>query len=241
MFWISKKSVSFSNVWNNNFVDIHNHLLPGIDDGSKSLEYTNKMIDAMQNVGIKSAIATPHTFPGLWNNNKDSISKAFSLVTNPFIQGYSSEYFADSYLLDLANSNQLLTLPDNHLLVEFSMLSAPADGLMDILFDLKLKEYNIILAHPERYLYWKSKTSFFENLKSFDLSFQLNALSLLGYYGEDCKKLSEFLLQNNFYDFLGTDFHSMHQIDFLNHNSFSKKFEKNIEILVDSNSIFQSI
>ena len=83
-------------------------------------------------------------------------------------------------------------------------------------FDLKLKEYNIILAHPERYLYWKSKTSFFENLKSFDLSFQLNALSLLGYYGEDCKKLSEFLLQNNFYDFLGTDFHSMHQIDFLN-------------------------
>lgn len=241
MFWISKKTVSFSEVWENNFVDIHNHLLPGIDDGSKSLEYTNKMIGAMKNIGIKTAIATPHTFPGLWNNDKEIISNAFSLVTDPFIQSYSSEYFADSYLLELVNTNQLIPLPDNHLLIEFSMITSPADGLMDVLFDLKLKDYNIILAHPERYLYWKNKTTFFENLKSFDLYFQLNALSLLGYYGEECKKLCEFLLQNNFYDFLGTDFHSMHQIDFLSHNSFTKKFEKNIEILVESNLIFQSI
>lgn len=239
MFWISKKTVSFSDVWNNNFVDIHNHLLPGIDDGSKSIEKTNKMIEAMQNMGIKSAIATPHTFPGLWNNDVHSISNAFSSVANPFIQNYSSEYFADSYLLELANTNQLLTLPDNHLLVEFSMLSAPVDGIMDVFFDLKLKEINLILAHPERYLYWEKNMAFFENLKSFDLSFQLNVLSLLGYYGEKCKKLSEFLLENNFYDFLGTDFHSLHQIDFINKASFSKKFEKKIEILVDSNLIFQ--
>lgn len=231
--------VSFSDVWNNDFIDIHNHLLPGIDDGSKSLEYTNKMIEAMQNLGVKSAIATPHTFPGLWNNTKESIATAFASVTNPFIQNYSSEYFADSYLLDLANDNQLITLPDNHLLVEFSMLSAPVDGIMDVFFDLKLKDFSLILAHPERYSYWEKNISFFENLKAFDLSFQLNVLSLLGYYGEDCKKLAEFLLQNDFYDFIGTDFHSMHQIDFVSKTPFSKKYEEKIAILIDSNLKFE--
>ena len=239
MFWISKKTVSFSDVWNNNFIDIHNHLLPGIDDGSKTIENTNIMIEAMQNLGIKSAIATQHTFPGLWNNDVASITNAFSSVTNPFIKNYSSKYFADFYLLELANSDQLLTLPDNHLLVEFSMLSAPADGVMDVFFDLKLRDLNLILAHPERYLFAEKNMSFFENLKSFDMSFQLNVLSLLGYYGEKCKKLSEYLLENNFYDFLGTDFHSLHQIDFVLKSSFLKKYEKNIELLVASNLIFQ--
>ena len=239
MFWISKKTVFFADLFNANFIDIHNHLLPGIDDGSKSIEYTNKMIEAMQNLGVKSAIATPHTFPGLWNNDVHSISNAFSAVANPFIQNYSSEYFADSYLLDLANNNQLITLPDNHLLVEFSMLSAPVDGIMDVFFDLKLKDFSLILAHPERYSYWEKNISFFENLKAFDLSFQLNVLSLLGYYGEDCKKLAEFLLQNDFYDFLGTDFHSMRHIDFVNKSSFPKKYEEKIAILIDSNLKFE--
>lgn len=239
MFWISKKTVFFADLFNTNFIDIHNHLLPGIDDGSKSIEYTNRMIEAMQNLGIKSAIATPHTFPGLWNNTKESIANAFASITNPFIQNYSSEYFADSYLLDLANDNQLITLPDNHLLVEFSLFSPPVDGVMDVFFNLKLKDFNLILAHPERYTYWEKNISFFENLKAFDLSFQLNALSLLGYYGEDCKKLAEFLLQNDFYDFLGTDFHSMRQIDFLKNTSFPKKFENKIEILIESNLKFQ--
>jgi tyrosine-protein phosphatase YwqE len=119
------------------------------------------------------------------------------------------------------------------------MLSAPVDGVMDVFFDLKLRDLNLILAHPERYLYAEKNMSFFENLKSFDLSFQLNVLSLLGYYGEKCKKLSEFLLENNFYDFLGTDFHSLHQIDFAIKSSFSKKYEKKIELLVESNLIFQ--
>jgi protein-tyrosine phosphatase len=239
MFWISKKTVFFADLFNANFIDIHNHLLPGIDDGSKSVEYTNKMIEAMQNLGVKSAIATPHTFPGLWNNTNESIATAFASVTNPFIQNYSSEYFADSYLVDLANDNQLISLPDNHLLVEFSMLSAPVDGIMDVFFDLKLKDFSLILAHPERYSYWEKNISFFENLKAFDLSFQLNVLSLIGYYGEDCKKLAEFLLQNDFYDFIGTDFHSMHHIDFVSKTPFSKKYEEKIAILVDSNLKFE--
>lgn len=238
MFWISKRTATLRNAWENGFIDIHNHLLPAIDDGSKSKEQTEAMIAGMQELGITEAIATPHTYPGLWENNKQSIITAYKGVSDSFITGYSSEYFADTYLIELADKQQLVPLKDNHLLIEFSMMSAPVDALMEVLFTLKLKDYQLILAHPERYLYWEKSLSTFEQLKSFDLSFQLNALSILGYYGSNSKKISEFLLENDFYDHMGTDFHSMHHIHYAKNHTFPEKYLKKIKILVENNKIF---
>jgi protein-tyrosine phosphatase len=240
MFWISKKAVTLSDAWQDGFIDMHNHLLPGIDDGSKSIAQTEAMIVGMQELGITEAIATPHTYPGLWENNIHSITNAYKGTPNTFISGCSSEYFADTYLIELAEKQELIPLKDNHLLIEFSMMSAPVDALMDVLFSLKLKEYQLILAHPERYLYWEKSLSAFEQLKSFDLSFQLNALSLLGYYGANCKKITEFLLENDFYDHMGTDFHSMHHIHYAKNHTFPEKYLKKISALVEANQIFRT-
>lgn len=239
MFWISKKS-NYLELWKDGFVDIHNHLLPGIDDGSKSIKHTNAMVQGMQELGITEAFATPHTYPGMWENDIESISKAFKKADNPFISGYSSEYFTDTHLLDLANNNQLISLKDNFLLIEFSMMSAPVDELMDILFALKIKDYKLILAHPERYIYWEKNLAVFEQLKSFDLHFQLNVLSLLGFYGAKCKKLSEYLLENDFYEFLGTDFHSVHHIEYTKKNTFPEKYLKKLAPLVEANNFFST-
>ena len=240
MFWISKRKGTFNEVWQDGFVDIHNHLLPGIDDGSKSIIETESMIIGMQELGITETISTPHTYPGLYQNDKKSITAAYNSLSTNFITGYSSEYFADAYLLELAKQNALIPLKDDYLLIEFSLLSAPVDAIMDMLFALKLKDYRLILAHPERYLYWEKDLSVFEQLKSFDLDFQLNVLSLLGYYGNPCKKMSDYLLENDFYDFLGTDFHSLEQIDFTKNHTFSEKFLKKIATLVQSNQQFRS-
>lgn len=235
MFWISKKTVTYSEAWKNGFVDIHNHLLPGIDDGAKSIAQTEAMIAGMQELGITEAIATPHTYPGLWHNTRQTIQTAYESVPHGFITGCSSEYLVDTSLLELAENDGLLPLQDAYVLIEFAMMSAPVSDLMETLFALKLKGYRLILAHPERYLYWEKDLKRFEELKSFDLELQLNALSLLGYYGEPCKKVAVQLLQNDFYTFLGTDFHAMHHIDFAKNHSFAEKHLQKIMPLVSAN------
>lgn len=238
MFWISKKTVSYTEVWKEGFVDIHNHLLPGIDDGATSIAQTLAMIEGMQALGTTEALATPHSYPGMWANTKTTITEAYATVPHDFITGCSSEYFADGSLVDLMNDNALLPLPNNHLLIEFGMMSAPVSGLMDVLFALKLKGYRLILAHPERYLYWDTKLVMFEELKSFDLEFQMNSLSLLGFYGDRCKKVAEHLLAEDYYDYLGTDFHNLHHIHYTKNHSFSEKHLKKVMPLVQANQAF---
>jgi tyrosine-protein phosphatase YwqE len=240
MFWISKKIVSFSEVWKDGFVDLHNHLLPGIDDGSETIDQTLSMILGMQELGITEAIATPHTYPGMWPNTKTSITEAYEMVPSTFITDYSSEYLADSSLLDLMNNNELLPMHNNHLLIEFSMMSAPFSGIMDVLYSLKLKGYRLILAHPERYLYWDNNLEMFEKLKSFELEFQLNAMSLIGFYGDRCKKIAEHLLTENHFDYLGTDFHNLHHIKYTKNHTFNEKYLKNIMYLVNANQKFST-
>jgi tyrosine-protein phosphatase YwqE len=241
MFWISKKTATYSEAWKDGFVDIHNHLLPGIDDGAKSIAQTETMIHGMQELGITEAIATPHTYPGLWQNTQQTIQTSFETVPHGFITACSSEYLADTSLLELAENNSLLPLKGDYILIEFAMLSAPVSGLMETLFALKLKGYRLILAHPERYLYWEKNLRKFEELKSFDLELQLNALSLLGYYGEPCKKVAEYLLQNELYTFLGTDFHAIHHIDFTKNHTFAEKHLQKIMLLVAANEQFSNL
>ena len=241
MFWISKRTATYSEAWKNGFVDIHNHLLPGIDDGAKSIAETEAMIVGMQKLGITEAIATPHTYPGLWHNTQQTIQAAYETVPHAFITGCSSEYLVDTSLLELVENNSLLPFKEDYVLIEFAMMSAPVSGLMDTLFALKMRGYRLILAHPERYLYWGQHLKKFEELKSFDLELQLNSLSLLGYYGEPCKKVAEHLLQHDFYTFLGTDFHALHHIDFTKKHAFPEKYLQKIMSLVSANQEFSNL
>ena len=143
MFWISKKKVFWKDLWENGFIDIHNHLLWGIDDGSKSLEETISLCNAMQELGITEAIATPHTYPGLWNNSTADLTTAYanycSSADSLFIKNVASEYLADVYLEHLMEQKTIVTLPGEYVLIEFSMLFAPSERIMETLFQLKLK------------------------------------------------------------------------------------------------------
>jgi tyrosine-protein phosphatase YwqE len=246
MFWISSKKVFWKDLWKDGFMDIHNHLLWGIDDGSKSFKETIALCNAMQDLGITGAIATPHTYPGMWNNTKASITTAYSNYRSTtdclFIKGVSSEYLADVYLENWIQEKKIVPLPGDYLLIEFSMLFAPTEPVMETLFQLKLKGYRLILAHPERYLYWKNDLSVFKRLKTFDLYFQINSLSLLGYYGTDVQKLSKQLLDLDLYDFVGTD---THRIEHLSYTSkiplnLSTQNIKKMEKLVNANKEFAS-
>ena len=231
-----------------NYIDIHNHLLAGIDDGATTSEETHSLIAGMKELNIAGAIATPHTFEGLWNNTTSSIKKAYytAIESDPnasFLKGYASEYLLDSTLMARIKEEKLLCIKDDYVLVEFHLLNNQIN-LYEMLFELKLKEYQIIIAHPERYGYMHNDFKKFSKLKEFGVHFQLNLLSLTGNYGKEIQKMAEKLLDNDMYDFTGTDIHNQKHIDQLTKKPilFSKKnkigdlLQKNVFFNTSENS-----
>ncbi|MEO8255047.1 MAG: CpsB/CapC family capsule biosynthesis tyrosine phosphatase, partial [Flavobacterium sp.] len=155
----------------------------------------------------------------------------------PFLKGYAGEYMLDNSLIEKNNHEILLTLPKNYLLTELNLFNNPLN-LYEMLFELKSKNYNIIIAHPERYLYFHNSINKYTKLKKYGVSFQLNLLSLTGYYGKNVKKVAIELFENDLYDFTGSDIHSENEI-----NQFKKVpiliTDKNkMEKLLHHNNIF---
>ncbi|MFY8008325.1 MAG: tyrosine-protein phosphatase [Flavobacterium sp.] len=202
-----------------NFVDIHSHLLPGIDDGSKSVEETVNLMTQMNGLGINHFITTPHIFTNVWDNTEAVITKKLGDTKlelkhkncyNTFEAG--AEYMIDSFFLKRLETEKLLTLKDNYLLIEMSYLNPPIQ-LFEILFEIQLAGYKPILAHPERYLFYHKNYKEFHKLKNSGCLFQLNLLSTVGYYNKNIELVSEKLLNDGFYDFVGSDTHHQKHLD----------------------------
>ena len=138
------------------FVDIHSHILPGIDDGAQNIKESLKLISEMKKLGFSKFIATPHTYPGVYNNNNNSIKESFNKLNNELknknILRYASEYMIDSYLIEKAAEKSLITIKDNYVLIEMSFISEPIN-LHEIIFEINMNGYIPILAHPERYIF----------------------------------------------------------------------------------------
>ncbi|MCA6422558.1 MAG: histidinol phosphatase [Flavobacterium sp.] len=216
-----------------NCIDIHSHLLPGIDDGAATMEDSISLISQMSALGFKNIITTPHIITNVWDNNEESIRRIHQ-ETLEVIQekcdietfNIGCEYMMDSYFLKRLETEKLLTIKDNYLLVEMSYLSPPFQ-LYEILFEIQLAGYKPILAHPERYLYYHNNFNEYDKLKKTGCHFQLNLLSTVEYYGKNIAKITDKLLKNEYYDFVGSDIHHQNHI-----NSFKNKIAvKNIETL----------
>jgi protein-tyrosine phosphatase len=231
------RSLDFSSIG----LDIHSHLIPGIDDGAKSLEVSVALIRQMMAMGFTRIITTPHVMSGNYPNTKQDMLEGLASLKR-FLQEESikipisvaAEYYLEQEFLELLESEPLLTLPNNHLLVEVSKLSA-FKGFFDCLFRIQLKGYKIILAHPERYLYYHNNYKVYEDLKSKDVLFQVNILSLLGYYGKNIKKIAHRLVEDNLVELLGTDIHHPRHIQYIQDNITSTDLQK-----ILSNHAFQN-
>ncbi len=202
-----------------NHIDIHSHLLPGIDDGSTSMEDTALLIEGLKKVGIQKFITTPHVMGEVWNNTRTQIEeKAKTTVAELQIPGIkdnfkaAAEYMIDSEFSALFKNEKLLTLSDNYVLVEISYLNPPIQ-LFDILFELQLAGYQPVLAHPERYSFYHHSIDNYKKLKKAGCLFQLNMLSATGYYGERVAKITDVLLKEQLIDFIGSDVHHSRHLD----------------------------
>ena len=209
--------------------DIHNHLLPGIDDGSKDLDTSTKMLSAYHELGIRSVIPTPHIYKELYPNTPTTVKDAFELLKQHKapentikVNSYAAEYMVDEvFMKNLEQASPLLLLNDTYILLEINFFGKTT-MLKSACFNLCQKNITPILAHPERY-YLIKDISEYQNLKNQGFYFQLNALSLMGQYGPEVKQKAEKLLKAGLYDFVATDAHSVHDLKKLKNLSLSKK------------------
>jgi len=209
-------------------IDIHNHILPGIDDGSKSLDESLEMLSLYADLGIQKLISTPHIYKDLYPNTIHDIKKAYTTLSDASknlsveIIGYAAEYMVDEFFINEINTKKTLhPCFDEHLLVEIPFFG-DLKRLNDALFILLNNDYLPILAHPERYAALQSVKDV-ENLKYKGAQMQLNALSLTGFYGVAAQKKASLWLQNGLYDFIGTDAHNAYQLNKLEEILLSKK------------------
>ena len=227
----------------NGFVDIHSHILPGIDDGAKNVEESMRLIYEMKKLGFSKIIGTPHTYPGVHDNTNESIITAHGKIRNKLPEGikvcYSSEYMIDESLYEKIEKRSLLPIKEKYILIEMSYIGE-SSLIFDLIFKLLINDYIPILAHPERYLYYNDQRKKYNKLKLHGCKFQLNLLSLSGYYGPRELSLSNYMLKNNFIDFIAGDFHHLGHLEAVNNKiRLKNKVDKIEEILERTKNTFQ--
>jgi len=241
MLSLFKSKPKLSELIPSGYVDIHSHVLPGIDDGAKTLDDTQFLLEEMKQLGFTKCITTPHTMNNVWDNTPETISvaltKAETSLALPFEIKAASEYLLDESVITKAKEKALLTLKDNFVLVELSYLNAPFQ-LYDFLFQLQLSGYQVVLAHPERYSYFHSNKKEYQKLKKAGCLFQLNLLSTVGYYGKEVAKTTNYLLKENMYDFTGSDIHHKKHVAAFQNKVVIKNF-KTLEEVMSKNAFFK--
>lgn len=228
--------------------DMHCHLLPLVDDGSKSLEESLEVMETMKTVGFEQIRLTPHFCSPRFPNEEDDILRRYANFVDeidankgdrdlPQITSCTGEYQIDDGFQGHVDSGKMLTYRFTNpkkgsekgiILVEFS-LHHKRMGLDEQIFSRMMDGYDVILAHPERYPYFDGHSSFLEQLKEQGVYLQCNILSLDGFYGEGAMKKAFEYIENGWVEFLGTDMHNVMYGQALRHASTNKKIIKLLE------------
>jgi protein-tyrosine phosphatase len=233
IFKTQKKSIpnQFSLRWME--VDMHSHLIPGIDDGSKSLEDSILLIKRLYGYGLRKIITTPHVMTEYFRNTPEIIRLGLKELRTALLKeeldiqvNAAAEYYIDEIFLEKIESGQeLLTIHDNLVLVETGFMNKP-QMLLEILFSLEMHGYKPILAHPERYHYLIKDSKLLHDLLDRDVYFQINLLSLTGFYSKPVQHFAELLIDQKSVRLFGTDCHNQRYLDMLETLPQSKYYEK---------------
>jgi tyrosine-protein phosphatase YwqE len=223
--------------------DIHNHLIPGIDDGVKTLDESLLMIRGLADLGFKKIVTTPHIMSDYFKNTPEIIKEGLEKVRSAIkYEGIditidaAAEYYLDEMFPGKYKDGKALCIGKNYLLFEISYINPP-DNLLSIIFDMIVNGYQPVLAHPERYNYWNEKFDEYKKIKEAGALFQLNTNSLTGYYGDVSKKTAERMIDENMIDFIGSDLHGQRHLDGLTKVVNEKYFWKLMAQGVKNNSL----
>jgi protein-tyrosine phosphatase len=225
-------------------VDLHSHLLPGLDDGVKSFDESLQVLRRFVSFGISRVITTPHIMSDVYRNSAatiipklEELRKVAADENLPVRIDAAAEYYLDEGLMKALRENErLLKINDEYLLFETNFLSEPL-YLRDFIFEAMTKGHKLILAHPERYVYLQQDFSKAEDLLNRGVLLQLNLSSLNGHYSKPAQKLAEKLIDRGWVHWLATDCHQPQQLDILAHAMQTKNFEKAVHLPLLNNTL----
>ncbi|MDG3581745.1 tyrosine-protein phosphatase [Galbibacter pacificus] len=223
------------------FVDIHCHIIPGIDDGAKNLYESFYLINRAMNMGITGFIATPHVLSDLYPNTPQTIANGYDEIKKyleekkitPSVFNVAAEYMVDSEFEKLLEDKNLLFLKDRYVLIELPFLQVPMN-MERIIEQLTANNYIPVLAHPERYRYFHHQQFLLKNLKEMGCLLQLNALSLGNYYGKSIHKMAVDLVNSGYISFIGTDIHNQQHISKLEEVVLTKAIDHEISKIIEN-------
>lgn len=217
--------------------DIHSHLIPGIDDGSKTMEESLTMIRRFIALGYTKLITTPHIMSHRFPNTREVLQEGLFALQQELEKEQlqievevASEYYLDETVMALVEQKEILTFGRNYMLFEMSYVQ-PLHHLDEMLFEIKVAGYTPVLAHPERYIYMHADFDKYRRLKEKGVLFQVNIPSLGGYYSKPVQKVAKKLADEGMIDFVGSDAHKMAHLDALEQvrakKSYTQIFKNN--------------
>jgi tyrosine-protein phosphatase YwqE len=222
------------------FIDIHNHILPSIDDGAKNVEESIELIKGFGEFGVTDFVCTPHIMENYYPNTPETINNSLALLQTGLKKNdlthvnisAAAEHMIDSGFEKRLKDKQIMPLGEKYLLVEMSYLQASIN-FEEATNYIMSEGYFSILAHPERYIFLHDNLEIYNQYKSQGILFQLNILSLSEYYGKEVQKIAHKLLDKNLIEFLGSDIHNKNQLNCL------KEIRLNRNTMETVNSIIQ--
>lgn len=217
--------------------DVHCHIMPGVDHGAQTIDQALELLEAEKKMGINRVFLTSHVTAGTFENTPQTLTEAFNIFSKAVEEAglgmelhVSAEYRIDEYWETQWKAGAILPLPGNYILMENSFQQELLQ-LDDLMFELMVKGYNPILAHPERYSYYAHRHHRYEKMHNAGVKFQLNILSLAGYFGPVARGNAEWLIKNNMVDMLGTDMHHIEHAHIIQEYLKSKDWKKLSSVL----------
>ena len=195
-------------------IDIHTHIIPSIDDGSKSVEETFELFKEAAEAGFTDIILTPHYINGYYETNTNireywvkSLQETLNKLEIPIRVFVGNEIYICENMDELISNNIVSPLNNSkYILFELPMNTNVA-YLEKIIFRIINIDKIPILAHPERYSYVQKDISIIEKLRQQGVLFQAKYGSIVGLYGDDTRKTLEKLLKKDLIDFVASDVH----------------------------------
>lgn len=233
-----KEPADFSTV----MVDLHSHLIPGIDDGAKNLEESVELARYFTELGFKKIITTPHVMMDYYRNTPSIIREGLQSLTSELkrqnidlIVEAAAEYYLDETLEETLAEKDIMTINGEYILFEFPFLSKPPN-YREVVFQIQTLGFKPLLAHPERYPFFYNHFDDYEDLKELGCFFQLNTVSLTGYYNKEVKRIGEKLIDADMIDFIGSDMHKVRHAEQLR----KALSEKHLSRLLNSGKLLNS-
>lgn len=213
-----------------NYIDIHSHILYGIDDGSKSLEESINIIKQHIEMGFKEIVVTPHYIENsdyITNNKeKEKILKTLKKEFKNINLYLGNEVFINNNIEELLNNNEITTINGSrYLLIELPLYNKIKNAT-EIIYELRIKGIIPIIAHPERYEFVQKNPDSVDELIEEGAILQANYGSIIGVYGEHAKKTIKKLLKKNKISLFATDIHFPNNKIYQNIDTIRKKIIK---------------